>query len=167
VSAQTTWIEAFIGLGSNLDHPVQQLSDARRAIAGWAGINEIAFSPLYSSKPVGPQDQPDYVNAVMKIGTDLPALDLLAALQQIENTHGRVRNQRWGARTLDLDVLLYDQQIIQLPQLIVPHPEIPNRAFVLYPMADIAPVDLLLPGFGRLADLLVACPAEGLQRIKA
>jgi 2-amino-4-hydroxy-6-hydroxymethyldihydropteridine diphosphokinase len=92
-------------------------------------------------------------------------LALLKQLQGIENAHGRVRSVRWGARTLDLDILLYDQQTIDQPDLIVPHPEMPNRAFVLYPLADVAGRDLPIPGNGRLADLLAACPAEGLERM--
>lgn len=159
------WIEAYVGLGSNLDDPVRNLDSARKAIAELPGVEEIAFSPLYGSKPVGPQDQPDYVNAVMRINTRLSAADLLEQLQGIENAHGRVRSIRWGARTLDLDVLLYGQQIINAPNLVVPHPEIANRAFVLYPLADVATGDLLIPGKGRLAELLAACPADDLRRI--
>ncbi|MGZ5000716.1 MAG: 2-amino-4-hydroxy-6-hydroxymethyldihydropteridine diphosphokinase [Methylomonas sp.] len=159
------WIEAYIGLGSNLGDPILNIGSARRTIANLADIEEIAFSPLYGSHPVGPQDQPDYVNAVMHIKTRLAADDLLKQLQQIENAHGRVRSVRWGARTLDLDVLLYDQQIINEPHLVVPHPEMPNRAFVLYPLSDIAGADLTIPGNGRLAELLAACPADGLKRM--
>jgi len=159
------WIEVFIGLGSNLGNPVHQLTSARQDIAGLTEVEEIAFSPLYSSSPVGPQDQPDYVNAVMKIRTRLSAQALLNLLQQIENAHGRVRTQRWGARTLDLDILLYDQQLINEPNLIVPHPEMLKRAFVLYPLADIAGSNLHIVGRGCLADLLAGCSAEGLQRL--
>jgi 2-amino-4-hydroxy-6-hydroxymethyldihydropteridine diphosphokinase len=161
----TPWFEAYIGLGSNLDEPVQHVTSARREIAALRDVEEIAFSPLYCSQPVGPQDQPDYVNAVMRIKTRLTAQTLLGALQAIENAHGRLRLQRWGARTLDLDVLLYDSQTINEPNLIVPHPELPNRAFVLYPLADIASGDLAIPGKASLADLLAACPADGLQRM--
>lgn len=160
---QTT---AYIGLGSNLDQPIRQINAARQAIAAIADTSELAFSPLYLSQPVGPQDQPDYVNAVMYIATGLSALELLDQLQQIENAQGRVRTLRWGARTLDLDILLYDQQDINHPRLRVPHPEMPTRAFVLYPLADIAPDSLHIPGYGTLRALLAACPAEGLQRIQ-
>ena len=165
MSVIAPWIEAFIGLGSNLDNPVQQINKAHQAIAELANVEEVAFSPLYSSKPVGPQDQPDYINAVMQIKTQLSAQALLAHLQLIENVHGRVRSVRWGARTLDLDVLLYDQMMINEPDLIVPHPQLPNRAFVLYPLADIANRELLVPGFGRLTELLSACPANGIRRM--
>lgn len=160
-----SWVDAYIGLGSNLDDPIHNINSARQAIAESQDVEEIAFSPLYGSRPVGPQDQPDYVNAVMHIKTGLSAQALLKQLQHIENLHGRVRSIRWGARTLDLDVLLYDQQLINQPDLIVPHPEMPNRAFVLYPLADIAGRDLAIPGKGKLAELLAACPADGLQRL--
>ncbi len=165
MTASNPWVEAYIGLGSNLGDPVHNIGSARLAIAKLEGVEEIAFSPLYGSRPVGPQDQPDYVNAVMRIKTRLSALDLLKQLQEIENAHGRVRSVRWGARTLDLDILLYAQQLINQPDLIVPHPELPNRAFVLYPLADVADTGLLIPGKSRLAELLAACPADGLKRI--
>jgi 2-amino-4-hydroxy-6-hydroxymethyldihydropteridine diphosphokinase len=101
----------------------------------------------------------------MAIRTTLPAQELLRQLQYIENAHGRVRTIRWGARTLDLDILLYDSQIINEPNLIVPHPEIANRAFVLYPLAEIAGTDLYIAGYGTLADVLTGCPTNGLQRL--
>jgi 2-amino-4-hydroxy-6-hydroxymethyldihydropteridine diphosphokinase len=160
------WIDAFIGLGSNLDNPVGQINLARQTIASVSGVRERAFSALYYSRPVGPQDQPEYVNAVMQIETCLSAQALLTQLQQIENAQGRVRLLRWGARTLDLDILLYDAQQINDENLIIPHPEMPNRAFVLYPLADISGLDLLIPGKGRLADLLNVCPDGGLRRVE-
>ncbi|WKJ90466.1 2-amino-4-hydroxy-6-hydroxymethyldihydropteridine diphosphokinase [Methylomonas montana] len=158
-------VEAYIGLGSNLDDPVVHVNQARLAIAAVPGITEIGFSPLYRSQPVGPQDQPDYINAVMRISTELEPLALLRQLQQIENQHGRLRLVRWGARTLDLDVLLYDQQIINEPDLIVPHPELAKRGFVLYPLADLAAAEMPIPGLGTLSQLLAACPADGLRKI--
>lgn len=133
------WVDAYIGLGSNLDNPIDHVMSASREISAVDAIEQIAISPLYRSSPVGPQDQPDYVNAVMHIKTCLQPMDLLRACQNIENNHGRERLVRWGARTLDLDILLYDDRTIDLPGLSVPHPELANRAFVLYPLADIAP----------------------------
>ncbi|MDD1636815.1 MAG: 2-amino-4-hydroxy-6-hydroxymethyldihydropteridine diphosphokinase, partial [Methylococcaceae bacterium] len=104
-------IIAYIGLGSNLAKPVVQIKSARIAIASLAGVQELAFSSLYHSLPMGPQDQPDYVNAVMGVATDLLPMELLRSLQHIENEHGRVRKaERWGARTLDLDILIYGDQ---------------------------------------------------------
>ncbi|MDD5114302.1 MAG: 2-amino-4-hydroxy-6-hydroxymethyldihydropteridine diphosphokinase [Methylobacter sp.] len=161
----TDKVTAFIGLGSNLATPSQQINGARAAIAVTAGIQELAFSSLYQSAPMGPKDQPDYVNAVMAIATELTPTALLQCLQGIENEHGRVRTgERWGPRTLDLDVLLYDDQQIQLPDLIVPHIGIADREFVLYPLYEIAP-HLIVPGKGSLAELVANCPLRGLQRL--
>jgi 2-amino-4-hydroxy-6-hydroxymethyldihydropteridine diphosphokinase len=161
----TDKVTAFIGLGSNLATPRQQIIGARTAITAIAGIQELAFSSLYQSAPMGPKDQPDYVNAVMAISTALSPLELLKALQQIEQEHGRVRTgERWGPRTLDLDLLLYGDQQIQLPDLIVPHVGIADREFVLYPLYEIAP-DLTVPGKGSLSDLVANCPLRGLQRL--
>lgn len=165
MNSSPKWVEAYIGLGSNLDNPIQHVMSAMREIAASTDIESIASSALYSSQPVGPQDQPDYVNAVVRIKTSLQPIDLLKQCQAIENNHGRKRLVHWGARTLDLDILLYDDCIIDLPDLAVPHRELANRAFVLYPLADIAPIGLSIPGNGRLTDLLAACPAVGLHRI--
>ena len=158
-----TNLVAYLGLGSNLETPILQLQSARKAIGDIDGIEEISFSSLYRSPPMGPQDQPDYVNAVMEVCTTLPALALLAALQQIENEHGRIRSQRWGARTLDIDILLYGNTQIQLPDLIVPHIGIKERAFVLYPLFEIAP-KLVING-QVLTDMVNACPLDGLERL--
>ena len=97
------------------------------------------FSPWYSSPPMGPADQPDYINGVAKLETTLPPLPLLKALQGIESTHHRVKLEHWGPRTLDLDILLYGNQVIDLPELRIPHAEMATRNFVLFPLADIAP----------------------------
>ncbi|MEQ1545525.1 2-amino-4-hydroxy-6-hydroxymethyldihydropteridine diphosphokinase [Methyloglobulus sp.] len=158
-------LTAYIGLGSNLESPVAQIKSARFAIDTLDNVRELAFSNLYASSPMGPQDQPDYVNAVMAVATSLFPLDLLHALQAIELEHGRVRGvQRWGARTLDLDLLLYGDQQIESQQLIVPHKGIAERAFVLYPLNECAP-DLIIPGKGKLSDLLTHCPLAGLRRL--
>lgn len=159
-------IEAYIGLGSNLDNPAEQVRQARTAIAKQMHITEVAFSSLYASLPMGPQDQPDYVNAVMHISTDLDALDLLRVLQKIENDFGRVRKaERWGARTLDLDLLLYAERQITHPDLTVPHEGIAEREFVLYPLQEIAPDDLFIPGKGELKQLIAQCPLNDLEKI--
>lgn len=157
-------VTAYIGLGSNLQNPSEQIHNARLAINTLAQTKELSFSSLYHSPPMGPQDQPDYVNAVMAITTGLSPLELLRGLQSIENASGRVRIERWGARTLDLDILLYDEQIINLPDLIVPHIGIAERAFVLYPLHEIAP-QLIIPNKGKLDDLLANCPLAGLTRL--
>ena len=156
---------AYIGLGSNLAEPVAQIKSARIAIASIAGVKELAFSSLYHSLPMGPQDQPDYVNAVMGVATDLLPMDLLHCLQNIENNQGRVRKgERWGARTLDLDILLYGDQEIDLPDLTVPHKGLAERSFVLYPLFEIAPY-ILVPGKGFIANLVTKCPLAGLTRL--
>ena len=158
-------IIAYIGLGSNLADPVAQIKSARAAIVSLADVQELAFSSLYHSLPMGPQDQPDYVNAVMCVATDLLPMDLLRCLQNIENDHGRVRkSERWGARTLDLDVLIYGDQEIDLPDLTVPHKGLDERSFVLYPLFEIAP-KLVVPGKGSIADLVAKCPLSGLRRM--
>ena len=158
-------VTAYIGLGSNLANPAEQIKSARSAISQITGVQELAFSGLYHSAPMGPQDQPDYVNAVMCVATDLPPIALLRCLQRIENEQGRDRKgQRWGARTLDLDVLIYGDRIIDMSDLIVPHPGLAVRAFVLYPLFEIAP-ELLVPGKGPIVDLLAQCPVDDLKRL--
>ena len=156
---------AYIGLASNLADPASQIKTGRTAIRALKGIRELAFSSLYYSFPMGPQDQPDYYNAVIAVETTLLPMVLLRALQTIENAQGRIRKtERWGARTLDLDILLYNDQIIDLPDLTVPHSGITDRAFVLYPLHEIAP-DLQVPGHGALADLLSQCPLAALKKL--
>lgn len=155
----------YIGLGSNLATPETQIKSAREAINALEHVQEQAFSSLYRSSPMGPQDQPDYVNAVMAISTDLSAMALLRCLQKIELEQGRVRkDERWGPRTLDLDILLYGQQVIDLPDLIVPHYGLAERAFVLYPLQEIAP-ELNIPDKGDIAGLIKQCPLDGLVRL--
>lgn len=159
-------VTAYIGLGSNMQNPAEQLRSARLAIQALEGCAEIAFSSLYRSSPMGPSDQPDYVNAVMAVATSIPPRALLEAMQAIELSHGRVRTGlRWGPRTLDLDLLLYGQEQIADADLIVPHAGIAEREFVLYPLAEIAPSDLTIPGKGALSTLVAACPRRGLEVI--
>lgn len=158
---------AYIGLGSNLNDPGQQIKSARVAIAATDKISEVAFSSLYRSLPMGPQDQPDYVNAVMSVTTELEPFELLRCLQTIETEQGRVRTGlRWGARTLDLDLLIYDQIQLADSVLTLPHSGLADRAFVLYPLYEIAP-DLIVPGYGPLVALLEHCPQAGLQPLSS
>lgn len=155
----------FIGLGSNQADPVAQVQHALEAISQLAGVTLRARSSLYSSVPLGPQDQPSYVNAVAMLDTQLPPEALLDELQAIEQQHGRVRKaERWGPRTLDLDILLFGNQSINTPRLQVPHYHMHARPFVLYPLAELAP-DLIMPDGIPLSDLLRDCPAEGIQPI--
>ncbi|QLB18511.1 2-amino-4-hydroxy-6-hydroxymethyldihydropteridine diphosphokinase [Mannheimia granulomatis] len=140
----------YIALGSNLNNPLEQLKQAVENLKSFATRFEI--SPFYGSKPVGPQDQPDYVNAVAKFDTDLSPTDLLDKLQSIEQKQGRVRLRRWGERTLDLDIILYGNQQIQTERLTIPHIEMKNREFVVVPLFSLTP-DLILPTGEKLFDL--------------
>lgn len=132
-------MQAFIGLGSNLDQPAQRLSSALLAMARLPGLTLAHHSRLYTSAPIGPQDQPDYVNAVAELHSTLTPHALLHSLQALELAAGRQRLRHWGERTLDLDILLIDDQHIDTPDLQVPHPQMSRRAFVLHPLLEIAP----------------------------
>jgi len=154
---------AYIGLGSNLEEPLAQVQRAFTELARIPDTALLARSAIYSSHAVGPE-QPDYINAVALLDTQLAPLALLDALQALEQAHQRVRIQHWGPRTLDLDLLLYGDQIIAEERLTVPHPYLTQRSFVLYPLADITPT-LHLPDGTALADLLGRCPADGLLRL--
>ncbi|NIR31941.1 MAG: 2-amino-4-hydroxy-6-hydroxymethyldihydropteridine diphosphokinase [Gammaproteobacteria bacterium] len=152
-----------MALGSNIQAPVAQLRRARRALDALPGTRLVKCSALYRSPPLGRPDQPDYVNAVACLRTQLSAGELLGALQGIERAQGRVRDgARWGARTLDLDLLLYGDARIEEPHLTVPHPRMHERAFVLYPLHEIAP-HVRVPGRGALVALLERVPAHGLR----
>ncbi len=150
---------AYIGLGSNLQAPRRQLERALEALAALPRSQVLKASRFYRSPPLGPADQPDYLNAVALLETELAPLALLDRLQALENAQGRVRTRRWGPRTLDLDLLLYDRRRIDHPRLQVPHPGIAERDFVLKPLAEIAP-GLEVPGLGRVAVLLAQCPLD-------
>ncbi|MDP5254017.1 MULTISPECIES: 2-amino-4-hydroxy-6-hydroxymethyldihydropteridine diphosphokinase [unclassified Vibrio] len=153
----------YIAIGSNLDNPVQQAQQAIEALKQLPDSQWEQVSSLYSSTPMGPQDQPDYINAVAKLYTHLTPLELLEHTQRIELEHGRVRKeQRWGARTLDLDILLYGQETIEHPRLTIPHYGMKVREFVVYPLAEITP-DLTLPDGTKLSELLANTPLNGLS----
>ena len=155
----------YIGLGANLANPVQQLELAIATLRQLPQSHLVAVSSLYGSKPMGPQDQPDYVNAVAAIDTTLLPEQLLDALQQIEQNQGRQRkDERWGPRTLDLDILLYGDQVINTERLTVPHYGLKLREFVLYPLAEIA-AELQLPDGTVLSSLLKQVPLNGLQKL--
>ena len=156
---------AYIGLGSNLAQPHQQLRAALDALAELPHSRLACVSSLYASDPLGPADQPRYLNAVAALDTELAPLQLLDALQRIEQCQGRVRKaERWGPRTLDLDILLFGERLIDEERLTVPHYHLQARPFVLYPLAEIAP-HLHLPDGRTLDALLKACPFEGLERL--
>ena len=155
---------AYIGLGSNLDEPAEQLRSALQALDLIAETRLTAASALYTSDSLLP-GQPRYTNAVAAIDTALTPLDLLDALQAIENGQGRVRKERWGPRTLDLDMLLFGDQVIDAPRLKVPHYHMHARPFVLYPLAELVADDFHLADGRPLAQLLEACPFVGLERL--
>ena len=155
----------YVGLGSNQREPIKQISSALRALHTLDTTRIDRCSSLYASKPMGPQDQPDYVNAVVCIQTSLSPHALLSELQSIELEHGRVRkDERWGPRTLDLDILLIDQLVLNTPDLVVPHYGMKQREFVLYPLAEITE-DLELPCGEKLETVLKTVARNGLQRM--
>lgn len=157
---------AYIGLGSNLQDPARQLRGALQSLAETPGVLQLTVSPFYRSVAIGPGEQPDYVNAVALMHTTLLPLDLLNILQGIEQAQGRVRGAiRWTARTLDLDLLLYGDQVIQHERLTVPHPRMSERNFVLRPLLDLAP-DLRLPGGTSVAALQLACGDAGISLLE-
>jgi 2-amino-4-hydroxy-6-hydroxymethyldihydropteridine diphosphokinase len=169
-------ITAYVGLGSNLADPEAQLRTALVELNQLPQSQCLAHSSLYRSPPMmsdgapadPPEIQPDYLNAVAALSTALSPSALLAALQGLENQHQRQRTKRWGPRTLDLDLLLYGDETIELPELTVPHPGLYERNFVLYPLAELLGEqagDLQIPGKGRLVNLLAACPRAELQKL--
>ena len=142
----------YIGLGSNLDGPANQISTAFEELSGLPDTKLLAKSSMYRSPPLGPADQPDFINAVVKLETTLPANIILERLQEIEQQHGRQRDAHWGPRTLDLDMLLYGNIKISEQTLTIPHPEMGSRHFVLYPLMEIDE-DVEVPGHGKVREL--------------
>jgi len=156
----------YIGLGSNLAEPRQQLRNALDALENIPSSRLADVSSLYVSDPLGPPDQPRYYNAVAVLDTSLAPLALLDALQAIEQAQGRERKaERWGPRTVDLDILLFGDRVLAEPRLTVPHYHLHARPFVLYPLAEVAPATLRLADGRPLTELLTACPFEGLERL--
>jgi len=165
MSAAAHWYPAYIGLGSNLQKPAQQIEEALGLVAEIPDTRLIAVSSLYRSAPFGGVEQPDFVNAVASMMTQLAPLKLLGRLQDVENRQGRDRDEtRWGPRVLDLDLLVYSAQTIDEPDLSVPHPGIGERNFVLLPLGEIAP-DLVIPGLGRVASIPVSMDEPSISRI--
>ena len=155
---------AFIGIGSNLDNPLLQVQTALRELAEIPKTALTRSSSLYRTPPMGPPDQPDYINAVAELTTTLSPTELLDALQALEARHGRVRTIHWGPRTLDLDLLLYGNETVHTARLTVPHPGIAQRAFVVLPLAEIAPA-LEIQGLGALSMLRAALQATPIERL--
>lgn len=144
---------AYIGLGSNLNNPKQQIKDALISLNSTADVKVVNLSGLYQSPPIDGTKQPDYINAVCEVHTHLTALELLYVCQDIETKQHRVREKKWGARTIDLDIITYGVQVIVSKQLVVPHPEMMNRAFVLVPLAEIES-DFKVPVLGAIQALI-------------
>ncbi len=158
-------MRAYIGLGSNLADPVRQVMNALDELRAIPQSQLAVHSSLYRSPPLGPCDQPDYINAVAALDTLLEAKTLLHYLHDIEAAHGRIRvGERWGPRTLDLDLLLYGDEISSNAELTLPHPGAHQRAFVLAPLCAIAP-EAVIPGKGRVFELLEACRAQRVEMI--
>ena len=159
------WRPAYVGVGSNLDDPAAQVAQAIEALATVRESRLVCRSSLYATAPFGPVDQPDFVNAVAGLLTRLPPEDLLAELRSLEAAQGRVRSgERWGPRRIDLDLLVVGGEKRQTPDLTLPHPGIPQRNFVLYPLAEIAP-DLVVPGVGTVRVLRERVSSGGIRRL--
>lgn len=157
-------IEAYIGLGSNLHEPLEQLRKALVALERVGASRVAACSGVYRSAAIGPGEQPDYLNAVLQLDTTLEPQALLEELQGIELAQGRVRETRWGARSLDLDILLYGNARIVTDTLTIPHPAMRQRHFVLYPLAEISGLNLVLPDGADLGTLISLCPQSELVK---
>jgi 2-amino-4-hydroxy-6-hydroxymethyldihydropteridine diphosphokinase len=157
-------IRAYIGVGANLGDPLQALRSAREALQGSSGIQLTGSSPIYRSAPVGPAGQPDYLNAVLAVDTTLSPHELLSRLQAIEDQAGRLRAERWGARCLDLDLLLHGDAVIDTPRLQLPHPQLYRRNFVLLPLADLCPREWRFPDGSSITERCAACPPNPIER---
>lgn len=149
----------YIGLGSNIDQPLLQIRNALAALGELPETMLIQDSGYYVSTPMGPEDQPDFVNAVAEINTGLGAFELLERCQRIEQQQGRIRQRHWGERSIDLDILLYGEQCIDTADLVVPHPGVTQRDFVYLPLLKLNP-DIVLPGTGELKAIVASADEE-------
>ena len=164
VTDHRSLVTAFVALGSNLGDPAKQIRTALRAVAALPGTRLVRQSSLYRNPPEGGLKQPQFINAVAQIETRAGPRELLEHLLAIERDHGRARGQPNASRTLDLDVVLYGDQVVREPGLTIPHPRMLDRAFVLVPLAEIAP-DVVVPGAGRAPDLAAKLDASGLIKL--
>jgi 2-amino-4-hydroxy-6-hydroxymethyldihydropteridine diphosphokinase len=161
--AEQAWQPAYVGVGSNLNDPQQQVRRACEQLAQLPQTRRMLVSRLYRSRPFGPVAQPEFINAVVALLTQLAAPELLGHLRRLESAAGRpAQRERWGPRVLDLDLLAYGRERRADVSLTLPHPGIVERNFVLYPLADIAP-DLEVPGLGRVAELRGRVSSEGIS----
>jgi 2-amino-4-hydroxy-6-hydroxymethyldihydropteridine diphosphokinase len=159
------WRPAYVAIGSNLNHPRERVLEAFERMRELSATRSVLRSRLYLTRPLGPQDQPQYVNAAAGLLTQLTARDLLAALLGIERSMGRDRGERWGPREIDLDLVWMLDSVIDEPGLKVPHPGVSTRNFVLYPLADIAPT-INIPGMGNVLDLKSAAGSDGISELE-
>ena len=155
----------YIGLGSNIEQPYLQIKNAIIALGDLPAITVIRDSGYFKSKPMGPEDQPDYVNAVVEIETSMDAAELLKHCQLIEKQQGRIKSRHWGERTIDLDILLYADQQIKTRELCVPHPGICQRDFVFMPLLKLNP-DIKVPGAGLLNDIVKIVEKPTVEKYK-
>ncbi len=156
---------AYVGLGSNVDGPIARVRSAVQALGALPDTALERCSSLYRSLPVGRTDQPDFINAVCRLATRMSPEDLLDGLLAIERAHGRIRGaEQGGPRTLDLDLLLYDDTVCDGVGLVLPHPRLHERAFVLYPLLELDP-EIAIPGRGRASDLAAACTDQTVERL--
>ncbi len=153
----------YLGFGANLGDPIAALAAAAEGLEN-VGIRLLRRARLYSTAPVGPQDQPRFTNTVLEVETALEPHELLRALKAIEAEQGRVTTVRWGPRVLDLDILLYEERQMATPELIIPHRELPHRGFVLVPLAELAP-ELVIPGVGQTVRALLAALPRGSEDV--
>jgi 2-amino-4-hydroxy-6-hydroxymethyldihydropteridine diphosphokinase len=159
------WTPAYVAIGANLDDPVARVHEAFEKLTELSRTRLIVQSRLYRSAPLGPQDQPEYVNAAVGLLTQLSAAELLAELKTLERVLGRATPiVRWGPRRIDFDLSVFGSERIQTETLTVPHPGVPVRNFVLYPLLDIAP-ELVVPGHGRIRELVAGVSADGLSAL--
>jgi 2-amino-4-hydroxy-6-hydroxymethyldihydropteridine diphosphokinase len=164
VTSRNARRQAFVGIGSNQDDPPRQVEKAFTSLQEMPGTTLTARSSLYRSAPFGPVQQPDFINAVAQLETELDVTALFQHLQAVEELLGRRRGVRWGPRIIDLDLLVFADVVIETATLAVPHPGIAERNFVLLPLQEIAP-DLIVPGLGRVAEISVNMDEPRISRI--
>jgi 2-amino-4-hydroxy-6-hydroxymethyldihydropteridine diphosphokinase len=158
----TLWRPAYVAIGSNIGFPRERVLEAMERLAALGAANTLLRSHLYLSRPMGPQDQPDFINAAAGLLTQQSPQDLLASLLDIERSMGRSRRERWGPRVIDLDLVWMVDAAVGEPGLKVPHPGVSIRNFVLYPLADIAPT-IKIPGMGTVLDLKRSVGGDGIS----
>lgn len=159
------WRAAYVAIGSNLGHPRDRVAEACVHLGSLAQTRLEARSRLYRTRPMGPQDQPEFVNAAAGLVTRMSPHEILKALLKIEHRMGRIRERRWGPRVIDLDLVWMVGKTVDDPDLTLPHPGVSMRNFVLYPLSDIAPT-LDIPGHGRVLDLKLGLGGDGISLLE-